>query len=170
MKKLVLTLATASILFASGHSVAVGTAGGTLQVTALVTSSCTIATLPVAFGSYDATAASAKTGTGTITLTCVGTSSATLTLNNGLHFGTTRNMRGVVGNALLAYGLFKPVSDAAGAACAYAIAFGSAAGEEFVVTGITLAPRAISVCGSAPTGQNVNADNYADTVTVTATF
>ena len=169
MKKLVITLAIASTLFASGHSVA-GSAGGMLQVTAVVVSSCVIATLPVAFGSYDATAASAKTGTGTITLTCVGTSSATLTLNNGLNFGTTRNMKGTSGNALLAYGLFKPVSDAAGAPCAYASAFGSAAGEEFVVTGITLAPRAISVCGSAPTLQNVNADNYGDTVVVTATF
>ena len=170
MKKLVITLATASTLFASGHSVAVGTAGGTLQVSAVVVSSCVIATLPVAFGSYDATAASAKTATGTITLTCVGTSSATLTLNNGLNFGTTRNMKGTSGNALLAYGLFKPVSDAAGAACAYASAFGSAAGEEFVVTGITLGSRAISVCGSAPSGQNVNADSYGDTVAVTATF
>ena len=169
MKKLLITLATASTLFASGHSVA-GSAGGTLQVTAVVTSSCLIATSPVAFGSYDATAGSAKTGTGTITLTCVGTSSATLKLDNGLYFGTTRNMKAGLGTALLAYGLFKPVSDATGAPCAYSSAFGSATGEEFVVTGITLAPRAISVCGSAPSGQNVNADSYADTVAVTATF
>ncbi len=169
MKKLVFALATTSALIASGHSVA-GTASGTLQVTALVTSSCLIATLPVAFGSYDATAASAKTATGTITLTCVGTSSATLTLNNGQNFGTTRHMKGAVGNALLDYGLFKPVSDATGAACAYTSPFGNAAGEEFLVTGITLVPRAISVCGSAATGQNVNADAYADSVSVTATF
>ena len=69
MKKLVITLATASTLFASGHSVAASPASGSLQVTALVISSCLVATLPVAFGSYDATAASAKTATGTITLT-----------------------------------------------------------------------------------------------------
>ena len=168
MKKLVVALATASALIASGNSVA-GTSTGTIAVSAVVVSSCIVAAGPLAFGNYDGTAATDTTASTTVTLVCAGTNSATLELNNGLSPTTSRNLKIAGGTALLSYGLFKPTSATPLATCAYTTPWGASA-EGFAVAGIGLTAAVFNVCGSIPKGQNVSFGLYTDTVVVTATF
>ena len=168
MKKLAIALATASTLIASGNSVA-GTSTGTILVNANVVSSCIVTAVPLAFGIYDGTAATDTTASTPVTLVCAGTSTATLTLNDGDNFSTSRRMKNAAGSEFLSYGLFKPTSATALAACAYTTPWGASA-NGFAVAGIGLTAAVFNVCGSIPKGQNVSFGVYTDTVVVTATF
>ena len=168
MKKLAIALATASTLIASGNSVA-GTSTGMILVNANVVSSCIVTAVPLAFGIYDGTAATDTTASTPVTLVCAGTSTATLTLNDGENFSTSRRMKNAAGSQFLSYGLFKPTSATPLAACAYTTPWGASA-EGFAVAGIGLTAAVFNVCGSIPKGQNVSFGVYTDTVVVTATF
>ena len=136
MKKLAIALATASTLIASGNSVA-GTSTGTILVNANVVSSCIVTAVPLAFGIYDGTAATDTTASTPVTLVCAGTSTATLTLNDGENFSTSRRMKSALGTEHLSYGLFKPTSATPLAACAYTTPWGASA-SGFAVAGIGL--------------------------------
>ena len=168
MKKLAIALATASTLIASGNSVA-GTSTGTILVNANVVSSCIVTAVPLAFGIYDGTAATDTTASTPVTLVCAGTSTATLTLNDGDNFSTSRRMKNALGTEHLSYGLFKPTSATPLAACAYTTPWGASA-NGFAVAGIGLTAAVFNVCGSIPKGQNVSFGVYTDAVVVTATF
>ena len=168
MKKLAIALATASTLIASANSVA-GTSTGTILVNANVVSSCIVTAVPLAFGIYDGTAATDTTASTPVTLVCAGTSTATLTLNDGDNFSTSRRMKSALGTEHLSYGLFKPTSATPLATCAYTTPWGASA-NGFAVAGIGLTAAVFNVCGSIPKGQNVSFGVYTDTVVVTATF
>ena len=168
MKKLAIALATASTLIASANSVA-GTSTGTILVNANVVSSCIVTAVPLAFGIYDGTAATDTTASTPVTLVCAGTSTATLTLNDGDNFTTSRRMKNAAGSQFLSYGLFKPTSATPLAACEYTTPWGASA-NGFAVAGIGLTAAVFNVCGSIPKGQNVSFGVYTDTVVVTATF
>lgn len=170
MKKLAIALATASALVASGVSVA-ATSTGTIVVTANVVSSCVVTAVPLAFGIYDGTATTDTTASTPVTLICAGTSSATLSLNDGDNYATTRRMKNALGTQFLSYGLFKPTSATPLAACAYTTPWGAVAtGTELPVVGLGLTAAVFNVCGSIPKGQNVPFGLYTDNVIVTATF
>ena len=172
MKKLAIALATASTLIASANSVA-GTSTGTILVNAVVVSSCIVTAVPLVFGNYDGTAATDTTASTPVTLVCAGTSTATLTLNNGENFTSSRRMKNAAvldaGSEFLSYGLFKPTSATPLAACAYTTPWGATT-NGFAVAGIGLTAAVFNVCGSIPKGQNVSFGAYTDTVVVTATF
>ena len=168
MKKLAIALATASALIASGNSVA-GTSAGNMLVNANVVSSCIVTAVPLAFGDYEGTSPTDTTASTPVTLVCAGTSTATLTLNDGENFSTSRRMKNAAGSQFLSYGLFKPTSATPLAACAYTTPWGASA-NGFAVAGIGLTAAMFNVCGSIPKGQNVGIGVYTDTVVVTATF
>ena len=168
MKKLAIALATASTLIASANSVA-GTSTGTILVNANVVSSCIVTAVPLVFGNYDGTVATDTTASTPVTLVCAGTSTATLTLNNGENFTSSRRMKNAAGSQFLSYGLFKPASATPLAACEYTTPWGASA-NGFAVAGIGLTAAVFNVCGSIPKGQNVSFGVYTDTVVVTATF
>ena len=170
MKKLAIALATAAAtaLIASGQSLA-ATSTGTIVVTANVVSSCIVTAVPLAFGIYDGTAATDTTASTPVTLVCAGTSSATLTLNDGDNHTTTRRMKNALGTEFLSYGLFKPSSALPLATCAYTQPWGASA-TGFAVANLGLTAAVFNVCGSIPKGQNVGFGVYTDNVVVTATF
>ncbi len=142
------------------------------QVTANVAASCTLGSTNVAFGAYDPLGAGNIQATGTLTLTCVkGTAPTSIDLDNGT--SGSRQMTGVTpGNTdVITYELYKPTSNAAGAACAYTTVWGAGAINGLVPTPApSKAPRTYNVCGQAALGQDVSADNYSQTITATINF
>lgn len=169
MKNLLCAFATATAVLVSGH-VQAQTATAVMPVTATVLSACIVTATPLAFGGYNATSLTDATGSATVTLSCSGTTTATIELNNGLnHNGTTRRM--ALTGQYLSYGLFKPLTAAAGAACgALTAPFGTGAGASMPVTGLTILTQTFNVCGNIPTGQTASLGAYSDTVTVNVTF
>src|SRR5207253_8284243 len=84
-----ITAITLTQLIAAPIFAAVSTAN--LNVTASVGASCTITTLPVAFGAYDPVGANLSAplnGTGTVTVSCTRGAAATVDLGNGSNFGS----------------------------------------------------------------------------------
>ena len=172
MKKILCAAAAATVATFSGHTHA-GTASGTIAVSATVLSSCLVTSTPLAFGNYNGTSTTDTTGSATVTLICAGTSTATIEMNYGLSpVGTTRYMTGPLTTDKLAYGLFKPVSAAAGAVCGtLTVPFGTTAlGASLPVINLSLSAQIFNVCGNIPTGQSAALGAYADLVTVNVTF
>ena len=170
MKKFAIALATASALIASANSVA-ATSTGTIVVTANVISSCIVTAVPLAFGIYDGNSTTNTTASTPVTLVCAGTSTATLTLNNGESYaGSTRRMKNGLGTEYLSYGLFKPTSATPLAACAYTTPWDATTDGSLAPIGLGLTAAVFNVCGSIPLGQNVGFGLYTDNVIVTATF
>lgn len=162
---LVSTFALAAAGFAV-DGVAAGTANTNLGVSATVAGTCTLATNPLAFGSYDATTAGVTNGQGTVIVTCTDGTVATVTLGEGLNpfspnaaapfrqmaFGTNR----------LGYFIY---TDAA-----HATVWGNtiATGVTQTFTGIGGTP--LIVYGTITAAQNVPVGDYVDTVVATITF
>ena len=172
-----------SAVFAAGTvgtSAWAGTNTGSLPVTASVAQSCVVsATSAVAFGAYDpvgANAAAALAGTGSISLKCTkGSTSITADLSAGANaVGNQRKMLGTTNSDLLNYSITQPATASPWTSCAGSTVWGSTVGGSvYTPTGVTwtaAAAQAFTVCGSVPAAQNVSADSYTDTITVTVNF
>ena len=149
------------------------TATSNFQVTATVNANCTLTSTNVAFGVYDPLGSTNIQATGTLTLTCVkGTAPTSIDLNLGLNAsGSTRQMKATSSADVIPYELYKPVSNAAGAACAYTAVWGTGAANGLVpVAAPSKAPRIYNVCGQTTQGQDVSADSYSDTIQATVNF
>ena len=172
-KQLAALIASIALAGVAGTAVA-GSKSTTLNVTANVASTCDISTTPVAFGTYDPTAAAAHNGNGTVTLTCVKGSLPVVSLDLGANpVGTQRHMKGA-GTDVLQYELFQPANNTAGTVCAgtETVVWGDGTnGTQFAATAAPDAlARTYNVCGSIPKGQSVSADNYTDAVTAKVDF
>jgi len=167
MKSIRIKLAViAAVALAPGYAMA-ATATTTLTVTATVLTSCTVVSLPVAFGNYSYATTTDGTATGTLTVTC----SAGLPYNVGLDQGangasvTARKMKGGTSNGLLNYSLYRDAS--------HTLNWGNTVGTDtLAVSGAsnTGLPNAISVYGVLTKNQSSAADAYTDTVNVTVTY
>lgn len=159
-------LAAAALLQGSAAPTAAATATANLAVTATVTNNCTIATAPVAFGSYDpvVTHASAHLeSTGTVTVTCTRGATATVALSAGNNaVGPTRNLKDL-NNNLLAYELFQDSGRTA-------VWSDTPSGLLPLGAAPSRAPRNFTVYGRVLAGQDVPAGNYGDTVVATVNF
>jgi len=165
-------LVLASTLAAASWAQA-ATATATIGLSATVTSNCTIATAPVAFGAYDPILGSNITAEGTVTVAC--TRNATglwVGLNTGAN--GARNLKGAGKNDMLAYSIKQPSSSAPGAACpAYGSgsAWDDTSGSALSLTvPSTKAARVYNVCGQIAQGQDMSVDSYSDTVTASINF
>jgi spore coat protein U-like protein len=147
----------------------------TLAVTASVASNCTIATTPVAFGSYDPLSAANVTAAGTVRVRCTKGAIPTVSLDTGSHAsGSTRRMSdGSATPSFLAYELKQPTANTVGAACP-AFGVGAVWGTGTGALTFTAAPssalRIYSVCGELAAAQDVPAGSYNDSVLATITF
>lgn len=152
----------ASIL--ASHAVA-GTATATFNVTANITSACTVQASDLNFGTY---ADVDLDGESTITVTCTNTTAWEVGLNSGSSTGSTVNNRRMIGPgpSNLNYNLF---TDAA-----RTITWGDRdiLPRQSTVTGTgTGSAQALTVFGRVPAGQlTSNPGAYLDTITVTITF
>jgi spore coat protein U-like protein len=174
-KRSVIRVAALGLGLLALSSVAAGpalaaTSTTSLVVTALVTTNCLIATLPVAFGVYDPISAQASDpldGTGTVTVTCTPGASATITLGQGSNPNTgstdavpLRRMADLTSDHL-SYFLYQDSSRT--------VVWGNTSGTGVGHTGTGL-PTAITIYGRIPGGQNVPFGVYTDTVVATVTF
>ena len=115
-----MTKALLGIALATGTSLVFGaTSTANLNVSATVTSNCTISTTAVAFGSYDPVSGGDVSGAGTVVVACTKNApSLSVGLGNGSYYASgSRNMQGASHSDKLAYGLSQPVTDTPGAAC-----------------------------------------------------
>ena len=138
----------------------------TLDVSATVTSNCTVSTGSVAFGNVDVTTGAAVDGTGTISVTCTNGTAWSAAADAGAGTGATLSTRKMAnGENLLDYALYADSArteiwgDAADASTVKIIGTGVGTAETLTVYGSILAGQV-----SLPAGA------YTDTVTVTVSY
>jgi spore coat protein U-like protein len=136
----------------------------TFPVTATVLSACSVTANPLSFGSYDPTAASNLDATTTLSVLCTVGTSFQVGLNQGAGSGATVTSRQMTGGSnTLAYALYQDTARTTN--------WGNTPGAD--TPPATTAPTtatSLTVFGRVPSGQNVPATTYNDTITVTVTY
>ena len=163
MKRTIIFLATAALVLSAAPMFAQVSAN--LAVSAKVDPSCTISTVPVAFGNYDplganSTVANPIDANGSITITCTKGNGVSIDLDPGLNFNVTRRMAG--GADFLGYELYQ---DAPGG-----VLWTSGAGTLASGGAPSKAARTYTVYGRLFGGQDVAAASYNDTVLATVNY
>lgn len=140
------------------------TATTTFPVTATVLTSCSVTANPLAFGSYNPTAATPLDATTTLSVLCTVGTSFTVGLNAGTAPAatvTTRQMSN--GTNRLNYALYQEAGRTTN--------WGNTPGTNTPApTTAPIAASSLTVYGRVPAGQNVPAGNYTDTITVTVNY
>jgi spore coat protein U-like protein len=167
-------IAVALIFAATIPQANAGTATGTFNVTATVSSGCLIAsTTDIAFGTYDpanVNFSTQKTGTGSITVRCIlGGTGISLALNQGSHpTGTSTctapDRQMISGANNLPYSIYSNSGNST--------VWGCTTGTNtvtFVPTGV-LTPNVLTTYGVIAAAVDVPVGAYSDTVTATVTF
>lgn len=149
-------------------------AGLLLAMTSLPASalleSCTVAALPVAFGSYNPLGVSAVDSSGQITVTCTAVLSIAVNYTIGLSPGLSGSYAArqlAFGSARLNYNLYTNSSRAQVWGNGTA---GTAQISDGYSLGLLLVVRNYPVYARLPAAQNVPAGVYADTITVTVNY
>ncbi len=154
----------AAVVSFSGQRVSAAIHTADLAVTANVTTNCRVAAGSLAFGAYDPIVTHAATdldATGSFQVRCTRGGSAVLSLDPGDHAtGGTRRMEGAVGE-FLNYDLYTANDYATVWDDTNTVNFGPTPNSAFAT---------VDVHGRIPAGQDVAANNYSDTVTITADF
>ena len=168
MKRMIAGASTAALMaVVASHmsqpvSAAVHTAD--LAVTANVAANCRVAAGTMAFGSYDSIGTHETTdldAPGSFQVRCTRGGVATLSLDDGGHATAgTRRMEGTVGE-FLNYNLYTTSGYTTVWNTTNTVTFGPTANSAF---------STVDVYGRIPAGQDVRANNYSDTVTITANF
>ena len=161
MNRIILSAVALSGALVSQGASAQSTATDNIAVSASVSSVCTVAATPMAFGEV---ATSGPTdATSTITVNCTGGGAYTVGLGNGLHnVAAQRKLQSGVN--LLNYDLFKEVGRTT--------RWGDAGAGLVSGTG-NAADQILTVYGQVTTGQTLVSGNgtpYTDTVLVTLTY
>lgn len=168
MKRILRTAALLVMAIYAGSNTMAATATTTFQVTATVVSSCTASAPALAFGNYDTNSATAATTSTTISVYCTTGTGFTTGLDVGVNGGdyvTGRLMLGGTNGDSLGYNLYTDAT--------YTTVWGDGTGATSTVAGVGTGPLvAVSqtVYGRVPAQQNISADSYSDTITVTVTY
>ncbi len=157
----VLVFTALSCLPLSGFS---ATATTTFAVTATVLNVCTVSALPLAFGTYDPTSATATDGTSTITVLCTLSQAYNVRLSQGVNGTgvTARKMILTAGSDLLPYTLYRDASRT--------LNWGITDATDTVAGTGTGVAQTHTVYGRIPINAAVAAGAYTDTVTVTVNY
>ena len=136
---------------------------------------CTVSTMPVNFGSYDMFSSAPLDSTGSITIDCSipppppnPPVDVRIAIGQSPNSGSfiPRSMRKISGSDLLNYNLYTNSSRT--------LVWGDGTGGTSVITLNTVnrnaPPRVMMVYGRIPTGQDVSAGSYSDTLVVTITW
>lgn len=144
------------------------TAVSNLNVSATVTSTCSISAGALAFGGYDPVVGAQVDGQATLSVSCTKGATATITLGQGANAagGSTdqapvRRMKDA-GSNNLAYSLFSDASRST--------VWGNTAGTGVGYTSTGSAAASIIVYGRIAAAQDLPAGSYTDTVIATVTF
>ena len=165
--KLLFLLATIGVLVVSSDSrVEAASATANLNVTASVGANCTISTAPVAFGAYDPIVANASTNddaTGSVIVACTKGSTVTIGLGLGANASGSQMRMKDAATDYLNYALYQD----SGRATVWGT---SGAGLYSPAAAPDKNPRTFTVYGRIPSGQDVPAGSYTDTVVATVNF
>ena len=160
-----LALVATGVSYIVVSPVAAGTQTASLAISASVANNCTISTAPVAFGSYDpvVTHASANLdAAGTVTIACTKGSVTPVDLNLGSNAsGSVRRMSDG-GTNYLNYELYQDSGRTT--------VWGAGASGYTPVAATSKAGRDFTVFARVPSGQDVPAGSYGDSVTATVNF
>lgn len=173
LRSLVITGAVALPLTFTALPAHAGTTTSTFGVSATVVNTCVVNSAgALAFGSYNPLNATNTTGSSVISVNCTKGDAYTIALNDGL-YGTSDTTRAMSDGATptpdkLAYQIYTNntyttvwnSSCTAGNNCASGTGAGPGVGNAQTYT----------VYGSITAGQNVPANSYSDTITLTVTF
>ena len=164
MKRTGLALSVVTILAVSTPMFA-ATATANLPINATVAANCTISTVGVNFGAYDPIGVNAAANldqTGTVTVTCTKGSGLSIDLGLGANAsGATRRMNDGSGN-FMTYELYSDNGRTT--------VWGSGASGLAIAAAPSKAARNYTVYGRVPSGQDVSAGNYSDTVVATINY
>jgi len=144
-----------------------GSQTANVSVTASVAASCTIATLPVAFGAYDPVSANAATdllGAGTLTVACTKGATTAIDLGQGTNYLAPARRMTAGAAAFLNYALYKD------AARTQVWGSAMAGGTTYSYNSASRNSVAITVYGTVPQAQDVTTGSYADTVVATINY
>lgn len=163
-------VAVAGLLVASQGAQAQSTTTAAIGVSATVGANCIVATVPIAFGVYNPTSATALNATGQVQLTCTIGATPAIAVDNGLN--STAGQRRLLSGAtnFINYNVFQPASNAAAAACAFTTAYPTVAPGFVLTAAPSTAQRVYNVCGQIPALQSAAVGTYSDTITATVTF
>lgn len=145
-----------------------GTATQTINVTANVNANCKLSNaVAVAFGTYDPVDVNYSTdlqATGSFDIRCTKGVTAALTINNGNNYSSPnrRMVGGTDSGVFLNYQLYTTAGRTT--------VWDTSVGGTVSYTATNSSNTTQSIYGTVPAGQNVSAQAYSDTVTVTATF
>lgn len=128
-----------------------------LGVPTAAVAECNVSPQGVSFGNYDPLVHSALDGVGNVNVSCDAATSFTVSLGTGN--GTVQDRRMTAAPSQLAYNLYKDVSRL--------LVWGDAGGDGVSSNGTSVD---LTVYGRIPGAQNVRANAYADSVTVTVAF
>lgn len=136
----------------------------TFAVTATVLKACVVTANPLAFGTYDPTAATPLDGSTTLSVFCTVGSSFTVGLNTGTASGATVTTRRMTNGAnTLGYALYQEAARTNN--------WGNTPGTDTpLATTAPVLPSTLTVYGRIPANQNVPAASYTDTITVTVNY
>lgn len=156
-------LAIAGIISLSVPGVASAvTVTDTFQVTATVTSACSVSATDLAFGTYDPTSLVNDDATSTVSVTCTLLAPYAVRLSGGGSADTAARVMDGGTTTDLGYQLY---SDAL-----RTTVWGNTASDDVPGTGAGLLPFAHTVYGRIPAGQDVEPGSYVDTITVSVDF
>jgi spore coat protein U-like protein len=167
ISKLLFVLTTIGVFVLSSDSqVVAGSSTANLNVTAAVGANCTISTATVAFPAYDPVVANASTnddGTGSVIVACTKGSTVTIGLGLGANASASQMRMKDATTDYLNYALYQD----AGRATVWG---NSGSGLLSPVAAPDKTPRTFTVYGRIPSGQDVPAGSYSDTVVATVNF
>jgi spore coat protein U-like protein len=156
------TAAGAVVIGVASMRATAATASADLSVSATVTTNCTINTGPLAFGNYDPVgmnATKALEATGRVTVACTKGTSPKIAL--GATNGKRQLKGGTGNNELLEYELYQDSNRSVVWSDTNQLTAGAAGSKN---------ARDFNVYGRIPSGQDVGAGAYADTVVATVNF
>lgn len=135
----------------------------TFQVTANVTTACSVSASDLAFGEYDHTHTSPLDAVNAIVVTCTVGTAYNIGLDAGAGPGATVNDRKMSsGTSTLTYSLYQDA--------ARTTVWGDTIGQNTMSGTASATFDTHTVYGRIPHGQDVPSSSYSDTITVTVTF
>jgi spore coat protein U-like protein len=157
---------SAAVVLGFVRTLSAGSNTANLNVSSSVIANCTISTAPIAFGAYDPVGVNAATNdddVGSVIVACTKGTAATIGLGLGANAsGTIRRMKDATTD-YLTYELYQDTGRATvwGTTGVALLSIGAAPSK---------APRTFTVYGRVPSGQDLPAGSYTDTVVATVTF
>lgn len=137
-----------------------GTATSTFKVQTDVVASCKLTPQDINLGTYDPTGEEALSGSGVVSVMCTKGTTPILSYNGANAQGQTQYMVGTSTSSKLSYNLYSDSSHTT-----------NLVGQNTTLqTSDGSTAQTMAVYAKVAGGQNVPADSYVDTVTVTATF